>query len=356
VPFVRRHPLAAQLVLLVLLLASAAAVSTERSWSDANLLITLGVLAVGSHLLPMTARGVHISGSFMGLILIMALAGPAPAVAVGVLGVLLDAVRTRPPLWTLVIDTVTYACFPLVGGIIFDALRATEIDRQAPAYALLVGLAFTGLNVLNFVLTIEQLRLHRPHTPPLRDMVRLNVLPVLPWQLAAALVTALVVFGQAEFGLAAVGVLVLVLFTFQLLLRAVLEAEHQRDELAASFNELERMHEGLLVATLKTLSLRDRGTARHSAAVARYARAVAAVAGLSQGDQVLVHTAGLLHDIGKASFDDRLLTSAGPLTDAQRALIRRHPIEGARILRDVAGYEEVADIVEAHHERWDGGG
>ena len=40
-------------------------------------------------------------------------------------------------------------------------------------------------------------------------------------------------------------------------------------------------------------------TARHSAAVARYAREIAAQAGLSEDDQELVHTAGLLHDIGK---------------------------------------------------------
>jgi putative nucleotidyltransferase with HDIG domain len=179
---------------------------------------------------------------------------------------------------------------------------------------------------------------------------------VRPWQLAAALVTAVVAYGHARLGLPVVGLLVVVSFTFQLLLRAVLEAEHQRDQLASSFNELERMHEGLLVATLKTLSLRDRGTARHSAAVARYARAVAAAAGMDDGRQVLVHTAGLLHDIGKASFDDDLLTSPGPLSEQQRELIRRHPSEGARILRGVAGYAEVADIVEAHHERWDGRG
>src|SRR3712207_6913121 len=54
-----------------------------------------------------------------------------------------------------------------------------------------------------------------------------------------------------------------------------------------------------------------------SAAVARYARAVAAAAGLSEADQARVHTAGMLHDIGKASFDDALLTSAGPLSEHQ---------------------------------------
>jgi putative nucleotidyltransferase with HDIG domain len=116
------------------------------------------------------------------------------------------------------------------------------------------------------------------------------------------------------------------------------------------------MHRGLLAAMLNTLSLRDPMTARHSAAVARYALATAAAAGMSTLEQELAHTAGLVHDIGKASFDDELLHSRGPLSAEQWERIRRHPTDGAGVLRGVLGYEAVADVVEAHHERWDGGG
>ena len=56
---------------------------------------------------------------------------------------------------------------------------------------------------------------------------------------------------------------------------------------------------------LRTLDLRDRMTARHSAAVARYAREIAKAAGMTEAEQELVHTAGLLHDIGKFIFPDR---------------------------------------------------
>ena len=55
---------------------------------------------------------------------------------------------------------------------------------------------------------------------------------------------------------------------------------------------------------MKTLALRDHMTARHSAAVARYAREMAAALGLSPEEQELFHTAGLFHDIGKFIFPD----------------------------------------------------
>jgi putative nucleotidyltransferase with HDIG domain len=345
-----------QEVLLGCALLTAGLLSTSEQWHDLDLVLTLGALAVATHLLPFTARGVHISGSFMGLVLLMALAGPTPAAAVGVIAVGLDAVRTRPARWHLVTDLVTYVTFPLVGGVAFQVVRSAGLEPDSDGYALAVACLFMAVNILNFVLVVEQTRLHKPDLPPLSRMLQGNVVPVLPWQLAAAFVTATAAYGEAQFGLAAVGLLACVLFTFQLLLRAVLEAEHQRDELARSFADLGEMHRGLLAAMLNTLSLRDPMTARHSAAVARYALAVAEAAGLSAIDQELAHTAGLVHDIGKASFDDGLLHSRGPLSDQQRRMIRRHPSDGARVLRGVQGYELVADIVESHHERWDGGG
>ena len=61
---------------------------------------------------------------------------------------------------------------------------------------------------------------------------------------------------------------------------------------------------------IETLALRDRMTARHSAAVARYARAMAEALGCRRDEQELVHTAGLLHDIGKFSFPDAILLAA----------------------------------------------
>ena len=73
-------------------------------------------------------------------------------------------------------------------------------------------------------------------------------------------------------------------------------------------------------------------TARHCAAVARYAREIAIAAGFSKEEQDLVHTAGLLHDIGKFIFPDRILKGDTKLTDEDWKIIRMHPYQGAKIV------------------------
>ncbi|HYM57550.1 MAG TPA: HD-GYP domain-containing protein, partial [Solirubrobacteraceae bacterium] len=107
---------------------------------------------------------------------------------------------------------------------------------------------------------------------------------------------------------------------------------------------------------LQTLSMRDKMTARHSAAVARYAREVARELGLSVRDQEVIHTAALLHDIGKFIFPDDILLANNKLTDEQFEIVRRHPEQGALLVQRIEGYGPVAEIILAHHERIDGCG
>jgi HD-GYP domain-containing protein (c-di-GMP phosphodiesterase class II) len=85
-------------------------------------------------------------------------------------------------------------------------------------------------------------------------------------------------------------------------------------------------------------------------------RLLAGAAALSERDQTIVHSAGLLHDIGRQLFADILLSGDRRLDEADRRAIRAPPLTGAQLLRTVAGFEEVAAAVEAHHERIDGTG
>ena len=60
--------------------------------------------------------------------------------------------------------------------------------------------------------------------------------------------------------------------------------------------------------------------------------------GWSEDEQELVHTAALLHDIGKFAFPDTILLADSRLTDEQWEAVKRHPEDGARIVRRIDGY------------------
>ena len=136
---------------------------------------------------------------------------------------------------------------------------------------------------------------------------------------------------------------------------ALLRSEDRADQLEARTVHLASLQLGVLTTLVETLSLRDRATARHAAAVARYARALAQEVGCTEADQDLIHTAGLLHDIGKFALPDRIL-KADVLSDEDWAVIRRHPQDGATLVGRLDGYGPVADTILYHHERVDGGG
>jgi putative two-component system response regulator len=135
--------------------------------------------------------------------------------------------------------------------------------------------------------------------------------------------------------------------------------QEQRDAtraLGETNARLERANLSFAAALVATLDARDRYTAGHSAAVAIYARDIAARMGLSKREQDLVHLCGLVHDIGKIGLPAGLLEKPGPLTLEERRLMEEHSTIGERILSNVEGYAEIARIVRHHHERIDGNG
>lgn len=93
----------------------------------------------------------------------------------------------------------------------------------------------------------------------------------------------------------------------------------------------------------------------HAVGVARYAGRIAEQLRLDADSRVAVVGGALLHDVGKLLIDARILKKPGPLTREERDQVETHPIAGERLVRD-AVESEVAVVVRAHHERWDGGG
>jgi putative nucleotidyltransferase with HDIG domain len=148
---------------------------------------------------------------------------------------------------------------------------------------------------------------------------------------------------------------VVVLLIFQQLTVALLRSEDRADQLEARSIQLASLQFGVLSTLMDALALRDPTTARHAASVARYAKALAIEVGCSEAEQEVIHTVGLLHDIGKFTWSDRVLRPER-LTDEDLAIIHRHPQDGAALVGKLDGYGPVADAILYHHERVDGGG
>ena len=179
---------------------------------------------------------------------------------------------------------------------------------------------------------------------------------LLPVEFASGLLTAGIAYAYQGENLSAVALVAVIGLVFQYLLRTALNSMDRKDQLEGRTRELASLQVGLLGTVLQTLSLRDKMTARHSAAVARYSREIASELGLSEREQDVVHTAALLHDIGKFIFPDSILFASTRLSSEDLEIVRRHPEQGARLVARMDGYGPVAEIVLAHHERIDGAG
>ena len=145
-------------------------------------------------------------------------------------------------------------------------------------------------------------------------------------------------------------------FAAQRLFLLYREQRHTADELTAANERLAKANLSFATALVATLDARDQYTAGHSAAVAIYARDIAARLGLGDGDQQLAHLCGLVHDIGKIGLPPGLLEKPGPLSLDERRQMEQHAAIGERILGKVDNYREIAAIVRHHHERIDGNG
>jgi putative nucleotidyltransferase with HDIG domain len=346
--------IAGQFALLAAAIATAVATTDAADWRPVELFLTLLGLALVGQFLSVPTGAVRIGPAFIATALAMALLGPAPAAVIAVTAVLAWSLKARVA-WPLLLNNVAaLATFPVVGALLFEALDdpGMKPEPEASTAAIVFGV-YLVTNYLNFVLIVGYVCLRDRKS--LWRATRRMYLPFVPWEIATGALTAATVLAYQAEGVIAVVALALLLLTYRNMLRSVLEAQSQRDELREQVEELQALHSGVIRVMVEALGMRDRMTARHSAAVARYAKATAAAAGLSAREQELVHTAGLLHDVGKFTFPDQTL-SGDSLTEEDWALIHSHPQRGAEIVGRVSGYAEVAEIILCHHERIDGRG
>jgi diguanylate cyclase (GGDEF)-like protein/putative nucleotidyltransferase with HDIG domain len=113
---------------------------------------------------------------------------------------------------------------------------------------------------------------------------------------------------------------------------------------------------GVVGVLCAALDIRDKLTHRHSQRVARMAVAMGRQLGLTEAYLTQLANAAVLHDIGKIGVADSVLSKPAGLDQEEWKEIRRHPELGYELLRGFDFLKEAAEIVVAHHERYDGAG
>ena len=311
-----------------------------------QLTLALAVVAAGSVLSASEWEPtIDVSAAFVCFMLAVVFVGPLAAFAVPVAAELVTWAVRRYRLVALPINLAGIAVPSLLAALAFDALAGTPMKgtgNDIAALALVaVGFLVTNFLLLSVLITLLDGGSMRQALRPPREL-----LPSLTLTVALTLATAGV---YASLGVAAGLFLIVVIVAFRYMSRLVGIARERTGQYAA-------LSWGVLAALVRSLDRRDSRTARHSAAVAAFARDIAIECGVSKRDTELAHTAGLLHDIGRYALPDRVMERHGTLTEDDWEAIRLHPELGADLLRDLGVYGPVASIVRAHHERIDGRG
>jgi len=115
-------------------------------------------------------------------------------------------------------------------------------------------------------------------------------------------------------------------------------------------------YKSTIKALAAAIDAKDPYTCGHSQRVMAYALLGGNSLSLPGEELEALEYAGILHDMGKIGVADSILAKPGPLTPEEWDIMRRHPLIGANILKEIPFLEKPANLVLHHHERYDGNG
>ena len=155
----------------------------------------------------------------------------------------------------------------------------------------------------------------------------------------------------------ALAVLVLYLFAY-CDLNDELEIAHMKEmgELQEERNSMQRLFDQTATAFVMAIEKKDETIQGHSEKVAVVAKKIAEAYGKDEEECLKVYYAALLHDIGVVELPDRLIGKSEELTEEDREIIRKKPIDSAQILSNIKEFPYLKEAVMYHKERYDGSG
>ncbi len=135
-----------------------------------------------------------------------------------------------------------------------------------------------------------------------------------------------------------------------------IDLDRRAEELKASYEKIQMILDGTVLAMSRIVESRDPYTAGHQQQVTQIASIIAEKISLPPERVEAIRISAALHDIGKISVPSEILTKPSRLTDLERELVKTHSQNAYDILKAIDFPYTIADIILQHHERMDGSG
>jgi len=127
-------------------------------------------------------------------------------------------------------------------------------------------------------------------------------------------------------------------------------------QLEATLEEVRQSYQFTIEALVGMLDAREQQAGQHSFRTRDMVVLLGQQMGLDGAELEALAQGAFLHDIGKIAIQDHILLKQGPLTAEEWKIMEQHSEVGYRILRASPQFQDAAEIVLQHHERFDGTG
>lgn len=224
------------------------------------------------------------------------------------------------------------------------AVESTAIQRDIFLFFAFAGTYF----IVNSVAVSGAVAISRERS--FRDVWNLNTRGVLGYDFGASAIalflTWLYMRVEVSWGFGSLGLVGVVL--------PIVAVRH----VYSLYHQLQESGEELLEVMVKAIEARDPYTSGHSLRVSQLSRTIALELGLPAKEVEMVHTAALLHDVGKIHEEFApLLRKEDRLTPEETALMQTHSARSAELVGIISKFRGlIQEAVRYHHERWDGKG
>lgn len=127
-------------------------------------------------------------------------------------------------------------------------------------------------------------------------------------------------------------------------------------ENATLYEQLKEAFYTTVYTLAETIEKRDPYTGNHTKRVMEYSLAIGKTLGLPEEDMSRLQLGAVLHDIGKIGISDSVLLKESALTDEEFEQIKKHPVYGEEIIRNISQLKSAIPGVKSHHEKFNGRG